>query len=171
MAKKPSPKTKSKAKKPSRAKTAAAEQTGDHDRMLPSKALILDLSSEMDKTLERTATLSGSFGQQMKDAVEKGVNQVAFRLAKRFHRMAQRDPLKAAITWEDFQYVMECLSFEKMIAKQMFPASETRSGRRSHSKKNGHTQKQTDIERDTSLADAMSEAIAADTEEVSEAVH
>lgn len=117
------------------AKQAAAK--GDSVRVMPSEKLIVDLSNEMDKTLERASTLTGAFGQSMKAAVEKGVNGVAFRLSKRLHRMAQRDPLKAAITLEDFLYYNDVLGLDKMLAKQMFPAVETRSGKKPVSAKKG----------------------------------
>jgi hypothetical protein len=126
------------AKKVNPAKQASsAEKSGDHVRVMPSEKLIVDLSNEMDKTLERTSTLSGTFGQTMKAAVEKGVNGPAFRLVKRFHRMAQRDPLKAAITREDFDFYWDILGLDKTLAKSMFPAAETRSGKKSASAKNG----------------------------------
>jgi hypothetical protein len=117
------------AKKAAPAKQAAAEKSGDHVRVMPSEKLVIDLSNEMDKTLERSSVLSGAFGQTMKAAIEKGVNGIAFRLVKRFHRMAQRDPLKASITREDFDFYWDVLGLDKTLAKSMFPASETRSGK------------------------------------------
>lgn len=129
---KPKPKSKTKAtgKKPAAKKSANLKTVaGDHARMLPEKRLIRELSTEMDATLERTSTISGTFGRSMKDAVGKGVNQVAFRLAKRLDRMAQRDALKAAVTHEDLTYYLECLDFDKKIAPSMFKAEETRSGK------------------------------------------
>ena len=128
---------KTQAKRAPAAKQASAEKSGDHVRLMPSEKLIIDLSNEMDKTLERSSVLTGAFGQSMKAAVEKGVNNIAFRLVKRFHRMAQRDPLKAAITKEDFDYYWDILGLDKTLAKSMFPAIETRSGKKPVTAKNG----------------------------------
>lgn len=115
----------------------AAKKSGDHVRLMPSEKLVLDMSREMDAMLDRTSTLSGAFGQSMKGAAEKGLNVVAFRMAKRFHRMAQRDPLKASITKEDFDYYWDVLGLDKTLAPSMFPAAETRSGKKSAAAKNG----------------------------------
>lgn len=169
--------SKSKPKAKSRAKPrAAAEIREPVDvgvRQLVSKSVVDNLAVEQKKCLARAGTASQDFSTEMKKAQEKGLNPVAFRLATRLTRMAERDPAKALVCWEDTQYyLLECLGFDRMTTKAMFPASETRSGKKPSRKKNGApAPAQTDIE-EQPLVEAMADAIAADTEEpASDAVH
>jgi hypothetical protein len=107
-----------KAKKAARPVEAQSEGGG---RQLISKAHLRDLADVYDKCKGRMSTLAGELGQTTKDYVDKGLNNVAFTLMNRIRRTAQRDPVKAAILFEDFQYYMEALEIEKMFGKSMLP--------------------------------------------------
>jgi len=168
------PKTKAKSRAKPKVTEARREPVDTGVRQLVPKSVVENLAVEQKKCLARAGTASQDFSTEMKKAQERGLNPVAFRLATRLTRMAERDPAKALVCHEDVQYYLECLGFDRMTTKAMFPASEVRSGKRpSRSKKNGTAEpEQTDIE-DKPLAEAMGDAIAADTEQepASEAVH
>ncbi len=144
------PKTKSKSRtKPRAAATEQREAVDTGVRQLVPKSVVENLAVEQKKCLARAGTASQDFSTEMKKAQERGLNPVAFRLATRLTRMAERDPAKALVCWEDTQfYLLECLGFDRMTTKVMFPASETRSGKKSstRAKKNGGAPVQTDIE-------------------------
>lgn len=178
MTKKKSSSSKPKTKSKSRAKPRAAEARQSVDvgvRQLVNKSVVISLASDQKRCLSRAGEASQEFSSAMRSAQEKGLNPKAFRAATRKTRTAARDPATALVDWEDEQYYLECLGFNDMITKSMFPASEMRSSKRpSRSKKNGAAEPvQTDIE-EQPLAKAMGDAIAADQESeaaASEAVH
>ncbi len=133
------PKTKTRAKsKPNRsaAKTTAPD-TGDHARMTISAAALKDLAKVFDQCKDRAAVANGALGAATKGYVEKGLNPVAFNLVNRVRRQAQRDPLKARVTWEDVLDYFDKLQIEDMLASNMFAEQEGRTTKRDRKKKNG----------------------------------
>jgi hypothetical protein len=144
------PKAKAKNRAKARPSAATSEPVDTGVRQLVGKAVVVNLATEQKKCLARSATAGQDFSTEMKKAQERGLNAVSFRLVTRLTRMAERDPAKALVAYEDFIYYLECLGFEKMTSKPMFPAHEVRSGKKNSSKRNAP--KQLDIEHDTKLA-------------------
>jgi hypothetical protein len=169
--KKKSSGSKAKAKAKSAPKQARREPVDTGVRQLVSKAVVISLAIDQKKCLLRSGEASQDFSTSMRSAQERGINPVAFRLATRLTRTAERDPAKALVTKEDFDYYLDCLGFDRMTSKSMFAASEVRSGKKSSAKKNGKAapEPQTDIEHDTALAQVPDEP--SEIEAASEAVH
>jgi hypothetical protein len=140
-----SKKSGAKAKSPSKGPgLKAASKAGDRGRLLPDKKLIISLCKEMTMTKRRSSELSGGLGQSLKDAKERGVNVPMLKLAHKMVDKAADDPIGAGINWEDFNFYLETLEFDKAIAKSMFKAEEVRSGKKPASGKNGHDKPQTE---------------------------
>jgi hypothetical protein len=126
----PKPKAKSRAKP----KAEMREQVDTGLRQPISKGNVISLAAWQKRCLARSAEAGQEFSTEMKKALERGLNPVAFRLATRLTRMAERDPAKALVCREDLDYYLECLDFDKMTSKSMFPASEVRSSKKSRKK-------------------------------------
>jgi hypothetical protein len=122
-------KTKPKAK---RTPKADAKKSDDKGRLLPDRKLVIELSKEFDRANNRNKQTRDGLGEAIDDAKDHGIDIQAFRMAKRFVKQAEDSPIGAAIRWENLEYYLEVLEFDKKIAPSMFKASDVRSG-----KKNG----------------------------------
>lgn len=161
------------AKKPakSKAKQHEAEPAAGGARQLISANKVRDLVKHYDICKARSAEATGSLGELTRDYVDQGLNSVAFGIANRIRRQAQRDPVKAAITLEDFKYYLyECMGIEKMLGKSMFsdakPQTKPKRSRKAEAATNGagepdHTDQDTgtDMSQVLAAADAEEEGV------------
>lgn len=164
------PAAKAKASKP--AKAVEAKVFGDHARLLPPKTAVVSFIKEIGTAKSRTSVIGQDVTEATKLAKERGVNVPAARIAERIYKKAMNDPVQGRTLFEDVTYyLIKCMDFDKIAPAGMFDPAETRSTKQS--KKNGKKTKpeaeQSDIEEvleDQPLAEAMSDAIAADSEQV-----
>lgn len=158
----------------SRTLKADSKPSADRARLLPDKKLVVELSKEFDRAKNRNKQTRDGLKEAVDDAKEHGIDDQAFRMAKKLVDQAADNPIGAAIRKENFDYYLECMGFDAQIAPSMFSADETRSGKKPATRTNGKNGQRKEPEPEIPLAQAMDDAIAADTdktEPASEAVH
>lgn len=85
------------------------------------KAFFRDIMAAKNKTSEIGQTMSTA----TRRAVEAGLNVPAARIGVRFISKAKQDPIVARVLWEDVQYYLEVMDFDRLAPKGMFTAEES----------------------------------------------
>lgn len=113
----------------------------DHSRLLPPKSAVVSFIRDIGDAKNRTSIIGKDVTEAAKLAKERGVNVPAARIAERIYKKAQNDAIQGRTLWEDIQFYLECIDFDKVAPAGMFSPDEVRSTK---PKKNGRKAAQAD---------------------------
>lgn len=108
-----------------RRKQGAEVPPGEHARQLAPERAVRAFINERIAVKNATSEAGQTMSTATKRFSEAGGNVPAAVISTRFVSKAKQDPLKARVMWEDVQYYLECMDFDKLAPKGMFTAEES----------------------------------------------
>lgn len=118
MAKKHAAKTagNGRGKKDGKGTKAQVPEAQAEARTIVAPSVITNMVKLSDRTRSQIQEATGTLGQALRDAQERGLNLKAFRMADSLRKVCKNDPVKARLQWEDFLYYVEVMELKDKMA-------------------------------------------------------
>lgn len=113
----------SKGTKKVKAAKKTPQEAGASMRMLPETEL-RSLAKKVQQAMDQSADAGGAAGKLISDAVKKGMNASAFRLAHRLLRQGNRNPAALREVLDQFDYMRDIFKLDDLAGDSMFPVAD-----------------------------------------------